>query len=95
MRSFLAFLFLAAAASAQNIVVNLLAPVEAASPGGEVRVDLVVLNPTSTEIVFEGFEPISRLAFSSRVTPWLTDWARFTARLSAAYSEDELHRCPG
>ncbi len=53
MRIFLAFLFLAATASAQNVVVNLLAPVEAASPGGEVRVDLVVLNPTPTEVVFE------------------------------------------
>lgn len=38
---------------AQNVVVNLLAPVEPASPGGEVRVDLVILNPTSTEIIFE------------------------------------------
>jgi outer membrane phospholipase A len=53
MRIFLIFLWLAAAASAQNVVVNLLAPVEAASPGGEVRVDLVVLNPTPTEVVFE------------------------------------------
>ncbi|WP_438479626.1 phospholipase A [Oleiharenicola lentus] len=38
---------------AQNVVVNLLAPVEAASPGGEVRVDLVILNPTATEVVYE------------------------------------------
>ncbi len=46
-------LALIAVAHAQNVVVNLLAPVEAASPGGEVRVDLVVLNPTPTEVVFE------------------------------------------
>jgi phospholipase A1/A2 len=39
--------------AAQNVVVNLLAPVEAAAPGGEVRVDLVVLNPTPTETIYE------------------------------------------
>lgn len=48
----LPFLLLGAA-RAQNVVVNLLAPVEAAAPGGEVRVDLVILNPTSTEIIYE------------------------------------------
>ena len=53
MRSFLAFMFLVGAAGAQNVVVNLLAPVEAATPGGEVRVDLVILNPTPTEVIFE------------------------------------------
>lgn len=56
MRNLLAVLVLFAcvgAARAQNVVVNLLAPVEAAAPGGEVRVDLVILNPTSTEIIFE------------------------------------------
>jgi len=42
-----------AAGHAQNVVVNLLAPVAPAAPGGMVRVDLVVLNPTSTEIIFE------------------------------------------
>lgn len=46
-------ILLATAAAAQNVVVNLLAPVEPASPGGEVRVDLVILNPTPTEIIFE------------------------------------------
>jgi phospholipase A1 len=40
-------------AAAQNVVVNLLAPIEAAAPGGEVRVDLVILNPTSTEVIYE------------------------------------------
>lgn len=50
-----AFLFIGLATTglAQNIVVNLLAPVEAAAPGGEVRVDVVILNPTSTEIIYE------------------------------------------
>jgi len=43
----------AGVASAQNVVVNLLAPVEAAVPGGEVRVDLVILNPTPNEVIFE------------------------------------------
>jgi phospholipase A1 len=42
-----------ATAAAQNVVVNLLAPVETAAPGGEVRVDLVILNPTATEVTFE------------------------------------------
>ena len=61
---------LAAAARAQNVVVNLLAPLEAARPGGTVRVDLVVLNPTSTEIIFE--TPLSldgRLSTEQRVWP--------------------------
>ncbi len=46
-------LTIAGALHAQNVVVNLLAPVEAATPGGEVRVDLVILNPTPTEVIFE------------------------------------------
>ncbi len=46
-------LIVTATGVAQNVVVNLLAPVEAATPGGEVRVDLVILNPTPTEVVFE------------------------------------------
>ncbi|MBL9215808.1 MAG: phospholipase A [Opitutaceae bacterium] len=56
MRNLLAlilFLRLAAALAAQNVVVNLLAPLEAAVPGGEVQVDLVILNPTPTEVIFE------------------------------------------
>lgn len=52
-RSVILAFALAATAFAQNIVVNLLAPVEAAAPGGEVRVDLVILNPTSTEVTYE------------------------------------------
>jgi phospholipase A1 len=51
--SLASLLVLAVAGPAQNVVVNLLAPVEAAAPGGEVRVDLVILNPTSTEVTFE------------------------------------------
>lgn len=38
---------------AQNAVINLLAPLESVAPGGTVRVDLVVLNPTAAELVFE------------------------------------------
>ncbi|HEY4249483.1 MAG TPA: phospholipase A [Lacunisphaera sp.] len=41
------------AAFAQNVVVNLLAPMDAATAGGVVRVDLVILNPTSLEVLFE------------------------------------------
>ncbi len=44
---------LAVTTAAQNVVINLIAPVEAAAPGGMVRVDLVVLNPTSVEVIFE------------------------------------------
>ena len=44
---------LAGLVCAQNVVVNLLAPAEAAAPGGEVRVDLVILNPTPTEVIYE------------------------------------------
>jgi phospholipase A1 len=47
------WIILTATGVAQNVVVNLLAPVEAATPGGEVRVDLVILNPTPTEVIFE------------------------------------------
>lgn len=46
-------LLITAIGAAQNVVVNLLAPVEAATLGGEVRVDLVILNPTPTEVIFE------------------------------------------
>ncbi|HEY0863512.1 MAG TPA: phospholipase A [Lacunisphaera sp.] len=49
----LVLLVAAAGLCAQNVVVNLLAPVEAATPGGEVRVDLVILNPTPTDVTFE------------------------------------------
>src|SRR3954467_9863258 len=44
---------LSAHAVAQNVVINLIAPMEAATPGGVVRVDLVILNPTSVEVIFE------------------------------------------
>jgi len=54
---------------AQNIVVNLLAPVAPAAPGGMVRVDLVVLNPTSTEIVFE-----TPLTLSGTLSSELRSW---------------------
>ena len=47
------FLLLAVALPAQNLVVSLLAPLEPAAPGGEVRVDLVILNPTTAEVTFE------------------------------------------
>jgi phospholipase A1 len=66
MKFFLAFLLLCATAltvSAQNVVVNLLAPIEAATAGGVVRVDLVILNPTSVEIIFE-----TPLALSARLS---------------------------
>jgi phospholipase A1 len=53
LRTVLLLFVLVASAAAQNVVVNLLAPLEAASPGGEVRVDLVILNPTSTEVIYE------------------------------------------
>lgn len=43
----------AATVVAQNVVINLIAPMEAAAPGGMVRVDLVILNPTSVEVIFE------------------------------------------
>lgn len=51
--SWIVFAALTGAGRGQNVVVNLLAPVEAAAPGGEVRVDLVILNPTPTEVTFE------------------------------------------
>jgi len=57
---------LTAAAHAQNVVVNLLAPVEAATPGGEVRVDLVILNPTPTEVTFETPMTLSGVLSSER-----------------------------
>lgn len=40
-------------AVAQNVVINLIAPMETATAGGMVRVDLVILNPTSVEVIFE------------------------------------------
>lgn len=69
MRFFLAGLVLfvgAAGLHAQNVVVNLLAPVEAATPGGEVRVDLVILNPTPTEVMFETPMTLSGVLSSER-----------------------------
>ena len=55
---------------AQNIVVNLLAPVETATAGGVVRVDLVILNPTPAEIIFETPLTLSgRLSSEHRVWP--------------------------
>ena len=59
-------LAIAGAGHAQNVVVNLLAPVEAASPGGEVRVDLVILNPTPTEVIFETPLTLSGVLSSER-----------------------------
>jgi hypothetical protein len=56
MKFFLAAFLLvisAVAVAAQNVVINLIAPMEAATPGGVVRVDLVILNPTSVEVIFE------------------------------------------
>ena len=65
-------LAVAGPARAQNVVVNLLAPVEAATAGGEVRVDVVILNPTSTEVIYE--TPLTlggRLSSESR--SWLIE----------------------
>jgi len=73
MRFFLAWLCFSltfAKAAAQNVVVNLLAPWETATAGGVVRVDLVVLNPTSVEVIYE--TPLTlngRLSSESRVWP--------------------------
>ena len=55
-----------AAGHAQNVIVNLLAPVEAATPGGEVRVDLVILNPTPTEVIYETPLTLSGVLSSER-----------------------------
>lgn len=55
--------------SAQDVVVNLLAPVESVAPGGTVRVDLVVLNPASTEITFE-----TPLTLSGRLSTENRSW---------------------
>ncbi|MFI5335477.1 MAG: phospholipase A [Opitutales bacterium] len=66
---FLLFALLATGASAQNLVVNLLTPLEAAQPGGEVRVDLVILNPTSTEVVYE-----TPLTLEGRLTRGQLSW---------------------
>ncbi len=73
MKTFVALyiaLLAAAALHAQNVVVSLIAPVEAASPGGEVRVDLVVLNPTATEITFE-----TPLVLAGRLSSERQGWA--------------------
>lgn len=59
-------IILGAAGHAQNVVVNLLAPVEAATPGGEVRVDLVILNPTPTEVIYETPMKLSGVLSSER-----------------------------
>lgn len=59
-------LLITAIGAAQNVVVNLLAPVEAATPGGEVRVDLVILNPTPTEVIFETPMTLSGVLSSER-----------------------------
>ena len=73
MKACLALVLLLAApgmARAQNVVVNLLVPVEVATAGGEVRVDLVILNPTSTEVTYE--TPLTlggRLSSESRSWP--------------------------
>lgn len=40
------------AAAAQNVVVSLMTPLDPAAPGGEVRVDLVVLNPTHAPVTY-------------------------------------------
>lgn len=53
----------------QNVVVSLLAPTEPAVVGGEVRVDLVVLNPTGTEVVYE-----TPLALAGRLTSDRKSW---------------------
>lgn len=60
---------LAAVGLAQNLVVNLIAPLEAAAPGGDVRVDLVILNPTSTEVVYE-----TPLTLEGRLTRGMRSW---------------------
>lgn len=59
-------LLITAIGAAQNVVVNLLAPVEAATLGGEVRVDLVILNPTPTEVIFETPMTLSGVLSSER-----------------------------
>jgi len=59
-------LLIPAIGAAQNVVVNLLAPVEAATLGGEVRVDLVILNPTPTEVIFETPMTLSGVLSSER-----------------------------
>jgi phospholipase A1 len=72
MKKLIAVVLLLAAAGAvqaQNVVANLLAPVEAAAPGGEVRVDLVILNPTSTEISYE-----TPLILAGRLTSDRQSW---------------------
>ena len=63
------FLAVAALLPAQNLVVNLLAPLAPATPGGEVRVDLVILNPTAGEVVFE-----TPLKLEGRLTRGTRSW---------------------
>jgi len=59
----------AATIVAQNVVINLIAPMEAASPGGTVRVDLVILNPTSVEVIFE-----TPLTLDARLSSEKKEW---------------------
>ena len=63
------FLALAAPLAAQNVVVSLLAPLAAAAPGGEVRVDLVILNPTPAEVTYE-----TPLTLEGRLTDGTRGW---------------------
>ncbi|MEO6992806.1 MAG: phospholipase A, partial [Lacunisphaera sp.] len=72
MKFFLAIILIGATAIgafAQNVVVNLLAPMETATAGGRVRVDLVILNPTSVEIFFE-----TPLTLSARLSSDHQSW---------------------
>ena len=72
MKFFLAIILIGAtamAAFAQNVVVNLLAPMDTATAGGVVRVDLVILNPTSVEIIFE-----TPLTLSARLSSEHQSW---------------------
>jgi len=73
MQRLIAFCFglalLAGAACAQNVVANLLAPMDIAVPGQEVRVDLVVLNPTPIEIIYE-----TPLTLEARLTRGQRSW---------------------
>jgi outer membrane phospholipase A len=54
-------------------VVNLIAPLAPAAPGGEVKVDLVVLNPSSAEVIFE-----TPLTLEGKLS---SDWRSWTVKL--------------
>ncbi len=72
MKRILAGLLLLAAGAmlpAQNLVLNLLAPLAPAVSGGEVRVDLVILNPTGNEAVYE-----TPLRLEGRLTRGMRSW---------------------